>query len=53
MLRKPIITGLVAVVAPVYIFGLAALPLWLSGDWRWVEGWIFGVWWVSLCAAYV
>jgi protein-S-isoprenylcysteine O-methyltransferase Ste14 len=37
---------------------LAALPvvflgllLWLSGDWRWVEGWIFGVWWVSLFAA--
>jgi len=34
MHSKPIITGLVAVVAPVYIFGLAALLLWLSGDWR-------------------
>jgi protein-S-isoprenylcysteine O-methyltransferase Ste14 len=27
------------------------LLLWLSGDWRWVEGWIFGLWWVSLAAA--
>jgi len=28
----------------VYIGGFAALLLWLSGDWHWVEGWIFGVW---------
>ncbi|MGB9489276.1 MAG: methyltransferase [Terriglobales bacterium] len=27
------------------------LLLWLSGDWRWVEGWIFGIWWVSLASA--
>jgi hypothetical protein len=27
--------------------------LWLSGDWRWVEGWIFGSWWVSFAAATV
>jgi protein-S-isoprenylcysteine O-methyltransferase Ste14 len=25
--------------------------LWLSGDWRWVEGWIFGVWWGAFIAA--
>ena len=25
--------------------------LWLSGDWHWVEGWIFGVWWVSFLSA--
>jgi len=51
MRSKPIITGVVAVVAPVYILGLAALLLWLSGDWRWVEGWIFDVWWVSFISA--
>jgi protein-S-isoprenylcysteine O-methyltransferase Ste14 len=51
MRSKPIITRLVGVVAPVYILGLAALLLWLSGDWRWVEGWIFDVWWVSFISA--
>jgi len=46
-----IITGLIVVAAPVGILGFAALMLRLSGDWRWVEGWIFGVWWVSFVAA--
>jgi len=46
MRRAPVITGLI-VAAPVVVPGFAALLLWLSGDWRWVEGWIFGVWWVS------
>ncbi len=45
------ITGLLLVAAPVGILGFAALLLWLSGDWRWVEGWIFDVWWVSFIAA--
>ena len=22
----------------------------LAGDWRWVEGWLFGLWFVALCA---
>jgi len=44
----PIIIGLQLVAALVFFPGLL---LWLSGDWRWVEGWIFGVWWVSLGAA--
>ena len=47
----PIITGFMWVAAPVGVLGLATLLLWLSGDWRWVEGWIFGVWWVSFMAA--
>lgn len=50
MRPTPIITGLVVAV-PAVIVGLAALLLWLSGDWGWVEGWIFGVWWVSFAAA--
>jgi protein-S-isoprenylcysteine O-methyltransferase Ste14 len=27
------------------------LQLWLSGDWRWVEGWVFAIWFVALCTA--
>ncbi len=48
MRPTPIILGLQLVVVLVIALGL--LP-WLSGDWRWLEGWIFGVWWVSLFAA--
>jgi protein-S-isoprenylcysteine O-methyltransferase Ste14 len=51
MRPTPIITGLMLVAAPVGVLGLAALLLWLSGDWRWVEGWIFGVWWVCFVTA--
>ncbi len=51
MRPTPIITGLMVVAAPVGVLGFAALLLGLSGDWRWVEGWIFGVWWVSFVAA--
>ena len=51
MRSTPIITGLVFVAAGAYVLGVATLLLWLSGDWRWVEGWIFGVWLVSFIAA--
>ena len=51
MRPKPIITGLTLVAVPVGILGVAALLPSLSGDWRWVEGWIFGVWWGSFAAA--
>ncbi len=44
----PIITGLQLAALPVVFLGLL---LWLSSDWRRVEGWIFGVWWVSFFAA--
>jgi protein-S-isoprenylcysteine O-methyltransferase Ste14 len=48
MRPTPITAGLQLAALPVVFLGLL---LWLSGDWRWVEGWIFGVWWVSLFAA--
>ncbi len=51
MPSTPILAGLMWVAAPVGVLGFAALLLWLSGNWRWVEGWIFGVWWVSFVAA--
>ena len=51
MRSTPIITGLILAAGLVGVLGFATLMLWLSGDWRWVEGWIFGVWWVSFAAA--
>jgi len=51
MRSTPITTGLKFVAAGAYVLGVATLVLWLSGDWRWVEGWIFGVWLVSFFAA--
>lgn len=34
----------------IYILIFPALILILSGDWRWVEGWIFDIWYIALCA---
>jgi protein-S-isoprenylcysteine O-methyltransferase Ste14 len=48
MRPTPIIIGLQLVAAAVFFLGIV---LWLPGDWRWVEGWIFGVWWISFFAA--
>ena len=53
MRSTPIFSRLILVAAPVGALGLAALMLWLSGNWRWVEGWIFGVWWLSFMATLV
>ena len=48
MRPTPLILGLMlAGLALVYI----GLLLWLSGNWRWVEGWIFGLWFVSFASA--
>ncbi len=51
MRPTPIITGLVFVAVGAGVLGATTLLLWLSGDWQWVEGWIFGVWWGSFIAA--
>ena len=48
MRPTPTILGLLLVAAAVIYLGLL---LGLSGDWRWVEGWIFGVWSASFAAA--
>jgi protein-S-isoprenylcysteine O-methyltransferase Ste14 len=48
MRSKPIMTGLLFIGITAYVVGASALLLWLSGDWRWVEGWIFSICWASL-----
>jgi hypothetical protein len=32
----------------VYVLFLSALLLYLSGDWLWIEGWLFGIWLITL-----
>lgn len=39
------------ILTAIYILIFPALVLLLSGDWRWVEGWIFDIWFTALCAA--
>ena len=53
MRPAPLIATIMLLAFPVGVLGFSALLLWVSGDWRWVEGWIFGVWWVSFAAATV
>jgi protein-S-isoprenylcysteine O-methyltransferase Ste14 len=38
------------VLSGLYVLIFPALILFLSGDWLWVEGWIFDIWFVGLCA---
>ena len=35
--------------AIIYILICPALVLFLSGDWHWLEGWIFAVWFIIFC----
>ena len=48
---KRIIAVLQVVGFCTYLVGLPALVLWLSGNWRWVEGWLFGVWFSTVLGA--
>jgi protein-S-isoprenylcysteine O-methyltransferase Ste14 len=33
----------------IYLFIFPTLLLYLSGDWLWLEGWIFSIWFVVMC----
>ncbi len=35
--------------AAVWLLGTPVLVLWLSGDWLWVEGWVFDIWFLVTC----
>ena len=49
-LDVPTVSPLKLVVTAVYLLAWPALQLWVSGDWRWTEAWLFGLWFVALCA---
>jgi protein-S-isoprenylcysteine O-methyltransferase Ste14 len=36
-----------------YILLFPAVILLLSGDWRWIEGWIFDIWFIILCGTVI
>jgi len=38
------------IVTAIYLLIFPALILFLSGDWIWIEGWIFNIWFIALCA---
>jgi protein-S-isoprenylcysteine O-methyltransferase Ste14 len=44
------VTPLKLMFTAIYILIFPALILLLSGDWLWVEGWIFDLWFIALCA---
>jgi hypothetical protein len=51
MRSKPPITALMLVAIAAYLLGVPTVVLWLSGDWHWVEGWIFGLWFAAFFGA--
>jgi protein-S-isoprenylcysteine O-methyltransferase Ste14 len=51
MPAPPPVSPLRLAATAVYLLAWPALQLWLSGNWRWVAGWAFGLWFVAVCAA--
>jgi protein-S-isoprenylcysteine O-methyltransferase Ste14 len=47
--KSKLTAGRMALTA-IYILIFPALILLLSGDWLWVEGWVFNIWFLALCA---
>jgi protein-S-isoprenylcysteine O-methyltransferase Ste14 len=47
--KKERISALRMIATLIYILLFPALLLYLSGDWLWVEGWIFSAWFIILC----
>jgi protein-S-isoprenylcysteine O-methyltransferase Ste14 len=47
--KNKLTTGRMVLTA-IYLLVFPALILFISGDWLWVEGWIFNVWFIALCA---
>jgi protein-S-isoprenylcysteine O-methyltransferase Ste14 len=43
------ISAVTLILTLIYILLFPVLLLFLSGDWNWVEGWIFSIWFIALC----
>lgn len=35
--------------ALLFVLIIPAIPLFISGDWLWTEGWLFGIWFTAMC----
>lgn len=44
------LTPIKLMLTALYLLLYPLLLLWLAGDWRWLEGWIFSVWFIALCS---
>ena len=47
--KSAITPGTLALTA-IYILIFPVLILLLAGDWLWIEGWVFDIWFIALCA---
>jgi hypothetical protein len=47
--RNPPVRTLLLTV--LYLLMFPAILLLLSGDWLWIEGWLFAAWFLGLCLA--
>jgi protein-S-isoprenylcysteine O-methyltransferase Ste14 len=41
------------ILTAIYILIFPTLILFLSGDWLWIEGWLFNIWFIALCATVI
>jgi protein-S-isoprenylcysteine O-methyltransferase Ste14 len=48
--EKNQLTRVRMILTVIYILIFPVLILFLSGDWLWIEGWIYNIWFVLLCA---
>ncbi len=46
--EKPKITKIRLFLTIIYILIFPAILLFISGDWFWIEGWIFSIWFLAL-----
>ncbi|HMJ56897.1 MAG TPA: isoprenylcysteine carboxylmethyltransferase family protein [Polyangiaceae bacterium] len=53
MLTTSPLSSLKLILTAIYLLLWPTLILFLAGDWRWTEGWIFGAWFVALCASVI
>lgn len=44
------LTPIKLMLTALYLLLYPLLLLWLAGDWRWLEGWLFSVWFIVLCS---
>jgi len=52
MMKSPL-SSTKLILTACYLLLWPTLILFLAGDWSWIEGWIFGTWFIAVCASSV